>query len=300
MTALRILLVGILACLAPAGHPFAALAQERTWVGPYSRGDGTSVRGHYRGGGNSGESVQISGGVSGTITGPGRRPQVSGYLQQIGGFYRKDGTYVQAHLRTVADGDLTNNLSYVDGTTGGVISIRSALKIAGFEDSDIASIPGLPLDSVVSPGYLATFSSLVQPKSVDEQGTRIQLAAEMLVSGTALDWRRHGLEELVIFQKRARKAEEVRRLGIDVDWRQVTFSQLLDLECIASSVRDLKAAGVTVDPSTVTCQQVQVLAHKVALASRIRALGKEVDWRKLSVEDLVDIEEKLLRKKGER
>lgn len=263
-----------------------AFAQEKTWVGPYTRSDGTAVRGYFRGGA---PAASGSSGLSGKVAGPGSTADRAP-TQYIGGYIRKDGVVVKPHIRTVADGILENNLSY-DADAG--ISIRESLERAGFAEADIVAIPGLPLDRKISLGYLATFATLVEPASLDEQVARIQLAAEMSAAGTPLDWRRHSLEELVTFQKRARKAEAVRRLGIEVDWRQVTYARLLELECIGIGVRDVKAAGLDLDPTAVTCQQVQVLAHRAAIAARIKAMGREVDWVKMSVDDLVELEEKL-------
>lgn len=72
-----------------------------------------------------------------------------GSLVSVGGYTRRDGTYVAPYVRTKADGDPTNNLSYRGGsaTPGGVYTRTASADPAaavGSVPEPVAPGPTLP------------------------------------------------------------------------------------------------------------------------------------------------------------
>lgn len=262
------------------------VATGQTTVRDYTRSDGTHVSGYTRGAGTStGTSAGLDGEVS--IAGASRaNPAAGPGLCVVGGYFRRDGTYVAPHVRTVADGVKQNNLSW-----------RESFRAAGFSDADILDMPGIPLDAEPAAGYVAAFPELIVPTSVDDQAARIELAAELAALGAPFDWRRHPQADLIVFVARARKAAALKAQGIEVDWLRTSYDRLIELECIAAAERTLKELGVSIDPKTTTCRAASDVVNRVKAAARIHALGREVVWQKFSLDELLEIEQKLAARK---
>lgn len=260
----RIVALSSVLCSAFAG---AASAQQH--VSGYTRDDGTVVGDYYRNS-PSASSSNYSGpsvGLDSVVTFDGGASAARTIV--VGGYYRKDGTYVEPHLRTVPDGVGWNNLSYK-------------------EDADQ---PGRP-PSAYTPGYFDRFP-FVRPASLADQEERIREAAELEQLGTALDWQRHSAADLAVYLLRARKAKALESYGVRVDWRRVPYYQLADMECSARARKDLTDAGVAVTAEGYSCAQLDDVLRRVQKAKAIAALGKTVDWREHSLDELVEIEAKL-------
>jgi hypothetical protein len=264
--------------LVPALMSVPCSAQQR--VRGYTRSDGTVVRSYTRRGPVAADSRAA--GYEGTYYGTTSTADIIVYNPSassghaipprtivVGGYFRKDGTYVRPHLRTVPDGIEWNNLSY-------------------HEDRDQ---PGAP-PGTFSPTYLAR-NGFKPPQSLADQEDRLRLIDEIARYGFRLDWQRHTVGELARYSVNARIVDRLRRLGIEVDVRRATREELLDLECAAISSEELARLGVAADPDRYDCLTLQDWLARIRLAREIAALGRTVDWREHSLGDLAEIKAKL-------
>ncbi len=257
---LRFVLLMAVVCLV-AG---SAVAQERTQhVSGYTRSDGTVVRDYYRSAPGSGDVADPRDAGGDLENGSSRPARVV-----IGGYWR-GGTYVESHERTVPDGIEWNNLSHKDDPNQ-----------PGRPASDFTRI------------YFARYPFL-PPSSPQEQAVRLRIVDELAALGTNLDWQRHTSDELGIYVLRAKKARVLAECGMAVDWRKVPYWQLLDDECVCRATKDLAALGVTAKPQDRDCKTLEAMLARVRKAKEIEALGKTVDWREHSLDELVEIETKL-------
>jgi hypothetical protein len=151
-------------------------------------------------------------------------------------YQRPDGSWVMGHYRTVAGEDIKE----VDpsGTSGW----------------NNRSVMNAETNRPVS--YEAAFPILTSRNKFDEEGRR-EAAAALEKYGVKVDWRRHGLIDLLNYQVRAQKADDLSAMGVDVDWREMSYTDLEDMLCIARNLKALEARGITKVPDDSNCQSLQ-------------------------------------------
>jgi hypothetical protein len=224
--------------------PLSIPAQQR--VGGSTRSDGTVVAPYTRGG----SSAAGTGAGADYGSGAGAGFEASTYVVQpnprgeyvyirggrypvrslvyVGGYFRKDGTYVRPHYRTKADGILENNISYRPKAqaTLGDSSLAAPKPVALKDETSIEPFP---------------------PASPQEQAARTRAAQVLRDLGYPVDWQRHSASELALAEAPARKAAFLRTTyGVDLDWRVVPFPQLVEAECALAEVERLEKRGVPV------------------------------------------------------
>lgn len=238
---------------------FPALA-ARTYVRGYYRKDGTYVRGYYRGGPSSGTSNSPSspsspgnGSPGSPADGKSPSPLPSGLPTDVKGYFRRDGTYVRAHVR-----------SRVDGAAFKTLSFRH-LDV----DRDGSIGPGSELRYVMLPKQDLSFANLAGVDLKGSQGEGGELSHANLTGATLTEAKLRGakLREAVLDDADLFRAEldEADLTGVQAQAARFDGAKLGSANLQGADLSDASLVGV--DLASANLESAKLVHSRLALAN---------------------------------
>jgi len=236
---------------------------------------------------------------------------------RVRGYTRKDGTYVQPHMRSAPDGNFYNNWSTkgnvnpytgVEGTKltppagythqsgsfstaahGSSESLGQATWGQSQLDKDLRIRKANDLKRL---GYDVEWEKSSWSEMADIE-SRIRKANDLKHLGHDVDWKTKTWSEMADSESRIRKANSLRQLGYDADWRKSSWSEMADIESRIRKANSLKQLGYDVDWHKSSWSEMADSESRIRKANDLKRLGHDVDWKKLSWSEMADIERKL-------
>jgi hypothetical protein len=197
---------------------------------------------------------------------------------RVRGYFRKNGTYVQPHYRSMPDGNFYNNWSTfgnINPYTGKPGTRRSRPKprytasdfVPGYTRSDGKYIrPHYEKrDSSRSLSDLSEYEQAIKAKKAEEpsdEEKRQAVAKRLGRLGITADWTEYMLAELLNMERRYKIAKRLSEMGVEVDWRKEDLGEMHRMEMRKKSANRLALAGVDVDWQTTPLSEMYSLERQ--------------------------------------
>lgn len=218
----------------------------------------------------------------------------------VKGYYRKDGTYVQPHMRSSPDGSFYNNWSTkgnINPYTGAEGTRNYPSSGYGIGSSGFINTPYTGYsnnyypasaggNSYALPNNYNYFPASPSNTSLNSPSNGFQYGG-LPNTGTSVPSQNSDPDE---FQKRRKVEQRLKRKGISVEANQFKLDELLDMECRYELAQKLSLKGHNVDWQNFTLSQLLDMDERKGLDENLKKQGIAADWQNTPLDQLIKMQ----------